>query len=83
MGERDWMLLRLGEMLDMVARPHRCEEEALPVDVRATLWQLGVPCNERTPREELVAKLWARKRSLLTTIQPTWGGPGFTPPTAA
>lgn len=83
MGERDWMLIKLGEMLDRIARPHRCEEEALPLDVRATLWQLGVPCNERTPRQELVARLWARKRSLLTAMHPGWGGPGITPPSAA
>lgn len=76
------MLIRLGQMLDAITRPHRCDE-ALPVDVRATLWQLGVPCNDRTPREELVARLWERKRSLLTAINPGWGGPGITPPSAA
>jgi len=83
MSERDWLLIRLGEMLNRLARPHPCDE-SLPVEVRATLRQLGVPCNERTPREELVARLWARKRSLLTAaMHPGWGGPGITPPSAA
>jgi hypothetical protein len=81
MSERDWQLMRLGEMLSLLARPHPCDE-SLTVDVRANLWKLGVPCNELTPREELVARLWAKKRSL-TAMQPGWGGPGITPPTAA
>ncbi len=82
MGERERLLRRLGELLDVVARPHGCNE-AVPVEVRAALWQLGVPCSELTPREELVEMLWARKRNLLSAFQPGWGGPGFTPPTAA
>lgn len=83
MSERDWMLIRLGQLLDLVARPHRCEEAALPFEVRATLLQLGVPCSEQTPREELVAQLWALKRNLQAAITPGWGGPGITPPSAA
>jgi hypothetical protein len=51
--------------------------------VRASLWQLGLACGDRTTREELVARLWARKRSLLSAMQAGWGGPGVTPPTAA
>ncbi len=76
------MLVRLGRILDQIARPHRCDE-ALPVEVQASLWQLGVPCNGLTPRDELVASLWARKRSLLVAMQPEWGGPGINPPSAA
>ncbi len=83
MSERERLLFRLGRILDQVARPHRFDE-AVPVEVHAGLWQVGVPCDELTTREELVARLWARKRSLLTSLQPGWGGgPGVTPPTAA
>ena len=81
MSEHELMLVQVGDVLAKVARPYRCDD-ALPVDVRAALWQLGLPCTELTPREELVARLWAKKRSLLTT-QPEWGGPGVTPPPAA
>jgi hypothetical protein len=82
MSERERMLARLGMLLDQLARPHSCNE-ALPVDVQASLWQLGFPCNERTTREELIPRLWARKRVLLSTGGPEWSGPGLTPPSAA
>jgi hypothetical protein len=82
-SEHERLLFRLGRILDQVARPHGCNE-AVPIDVHAGLWQLGVPCDELTTREELVARLWARKRSLLASLQRGWGGdPGVTPPTAA
>ena len=76
------MLVQVGEVLSKVARPYRCED-VLPVDVRTALWQLGFPCGELTSREEVIARLWAKKRSLLSTMQPGWGGPGVTPPAAA
>ena len=76
------MLVQVGEVLSRVARPHPCDD-VLPVDVRAALWQLGFPCDELTPREDIVARLWAKKRSLLSNMQPGWGGPGITPPAAA
>ena len=38
--------------------------------VQAGVWRLGLACDEQTPREELVARLWARKRSLSLAIQP-------------
>lgn len=82
MSEHEQMLVQLGELLSRVARPHRCEDD-LPADVQTMVWQLGLPCTDLTSREELVARLWARKRSLLTTMQPGWGGPGVTPPPAA
>jgi hypothetical protein len=87
MSEHETMLIRVGRLLDQLARPYRCEE-ALPVDVQATLWQLGFPCNDLTTREELIPRLWARKRSLLSAggpgwSGPGWGGPGLTPPSAA
>ncbi len=82
MSEHELMLVQLGDILAKVARPYRCDD-VLPVDVRAALWQIGLPCHELTPREELVARLWAKKRSLLTAMQPGWGGPGVTPPAAA
>ena len=82
MSEHERMLVQLGRLLAEVARPYRCDD-VLPDDVRASLWQLGVPCNDLTPREELIASLWQRKRTLLTAMRPGLGGPGVTPPTAA
>ena len=82
MSDHELMLVHVGELLSKVARPHGCDD-AIPVDVRASLWQLGMPCNEMTPREEVIAKLWAKKRTLLTSTTPGWGGPGITPPAAA
>ena len=68
MSEHERLLDQLGEVLSKIARPYRCDD-VLPVDVRASLWQLGLQCNELTSREEL--------------MQFEWGGPGVTPPTAA
>lgn len=82
MSEHELMLVQVGEVLSQVARPHRCDD-VLPVDVRAALWQLGFPCSELTSREEIISRLWAKKRTLLSTMQPGWGGPGVTPPAAA
>ncbi len=72
MSEHEELLLQLGDVLARIARPHRVDE-ALPQEVKASLWQLGFPCHELTPREELIAQLWARKRILQ----------GVTPPSAA
>jgi hypothetical protein len=83
MSEHELKLVQLGRILAQVARPHRCDD-ALPEEVQARLWQLGLACSETTSREQLVARLWARKRSLLMTARPQWGGgPGVTPPSAA
>ena len=82
MSEQERLLARLGSLLSQVARPHRCDD-ALPDEVHAGLWELGFPCSKETSREELVARLWARKRSLLLVMQSEWGGPGVTPPNAA
>ena len=83
MSEHELMLVKVGELLSRVARPHR-HDIGLPDDLRASLWQLGFPCSELTPREEIVARLWAKKRSLLTSVHSGWGGgPGVTPPAAA
>ena len=82
MGERELMLVQLGQALDRVARPHQCDE-ALPVELQANLWRLGIPCEARTPRHEVVSLLWARKRNLSLAFQPRWDGPGETPPNAA
>jgi hypothetical protein len=82
MSERDLMLLRLGQALARVARPHR-SDEALPAELQANLWRLGVPCDAQTQREEVVSLLWARKRNLWLAFQPTWDGPRATPPNAA
>lgn len=82
MSEQDLMLVQLSLALNRVARPHQ-RDEALPGELQTRLWRLGVPCDELTPREQLVARLWARKRRLSLAAQPTWGGPGATPPNAA
>ena len=82
MSEHELMLVQVGQVLAKVARPYRCDD-VLPGDVRATLWQLGLRCNELTSREEIITRLWAKKRSLMSAAQPGWGGPGVTPPSAA
>ena len=82
MSEPERMLLRLGKLLGEIARPHLCGD-ALPAEVTKSLWEVGLPCNELTPREELIAGLWARKRMVLTAMRPDWGGHGLTPPGAA
>ena len=82
MSEQELMLVQVGQVLQEVARPHSCDAP-LPGHVQASLWRLGLPCDELTPREHVVALLWARKRSLSSAVQPTWRGPGATPPNAA
>ena len=82
MSERELMLAQLGQVLQKVARPYSCDAP-LPGSVQADLWTLGVPCDALTPREQLIALIWARKRNLSMSCQPTWGGPGATPPSAA
>lgn len=82
MSEQERLLAQLGELLSKIARPYRADDD-LPSDVRSRLSQMGFACSELTTREELIARLWARKRSLLTAMSPEWGGPRLTPPTAA
>jgi hypothetical protein len=82
MSEREKLLVRLGKLLEQIARPHPCHQ-ALPAEVQASLWQLGFQCDEATPREELIPRIWERKRTLLAGVGPEWGGPGLTPPSAA
>ena len=82
MSEHELMLVQVGQVLKRVARPYLCDAP-LPVDLQASVSRLGLACDEKTPREELVARLWASKRSLCLAIQPTWDGPGASPPNAA
>ena len=82
MSEQQLMLVQIGQALDRVARPHRCDE-ALPVELQANLLRLGLPFDAQTPRKELVSLLWARKRNLSLAFQPRWDGPGTTPLSAA
>jgi hypothetical protein len=78
----DWLLeRRLGAALELVARPHGCDE-SLTLEVQARLWQLGVPCSDFTPRDELVSRLWARKRSQTPGRPDAFQLPDW-PPTAA
>jgi hypothetical protein len=83
MSEHERTLARLGEMLSQIARPYGVDDLELPLEVRSGLCQLGFPCSELTTREELITRLWARKRMLMAAMQPRWGGPGVTPPSAA
>jgi hypothetical protein len=82
MSEHELMLVQVGKVLNLVARPH-LSDAPLPFDVQASVWRLGLACDRETPREDLVARLWARKRSLSVAIQPRWDGPGTTRPNAA
>jgi hypothetical protein len=76
MSEHERLLASLGEMLSEVARPHAVDDD-LPLELRSGLHRLGVPCTEMTTREELISRLWARKRILMAAMQPQWdGGPG-------
>lgn len=70
MSEEERLLDRLGRLLEQVARPHQCDE-VLPAELRMSLWQLGFPCSEFTTREELIPRLWARKRSLVQEWPPS------------
>lgn len=82
MSEQELMRFQVGRLLSEVARPHRCDE-TIPLEVRADLWQLGFPCDEAISRKEVIARMWARNRTLQVDLQPTWGGPRPMPPAAA
>ncbi|MGH7765171.1 MAG: hypothetical protein ACREOM_12235 [Candidatus Dormibacteraceae bacterium] len=82
MSEQELMLVRVGHALSQIARPHRFDE-AIPAELQVNLRQLGLPCSPLTPREEVIARLWARKRTLQTNLEPLWSGPGPTSPAAA
>jgi hypothetical protein len=56
MSEHELMLVQVGHVLNQVARSHLCDAP-LPADIRARVWRLGLSCDERTPREDLVAQL--------------------------
>ena len=51
------------EALAQITRPHHFDE-ALTLELRRCLCQLGVPCDEFTPRADLIAQIWAKKRGL-------------------
>ena len=75
------MLVQVGQALAQLARPY-AREDTVPSQVLATLWQLGMPCDALTPREVLIAELWARKRSLSVAFRPSPGNHDWTPPAA-
>ncbi len=81
MTQRERTIARLGAALSQLARPHGCDDP-LPADVQATLRQLGLRCDELTPRTELIAELWSRKRILSAAFQPGLTHRGW-PPSAA
>jgi len=55
------LVLILDAALAELTRPHRCDESITPI-VRDALCQLGLTCDESTPRADLIAQIWARKR---------------------
>jgi hypothetical protein len=55
------LVLILDTALAQVTRPHLSGEPVTPI-VRDALHQLGLVCDESTPREDLIAQLWERKR---------------------
>ena len=67
MTQQEHTLATLGVALSQLARPHGCEETLSP-RVLGTLKQLGVDCDGLTPRQDLIAELWARKRHLVTAF---------------
>lgn len=60
----------LDAALAEITRPHPCDEPVRPI-VRDALRQLGLECDESTPRAALVAQVWARKRR----VAPARGAP--------
>ena len=62
MGDRELTGV-FDEALAQITRPHRFNEE-LTLELRQCLRQLGVPCDEFTPRADLIAQIWAKKRGL-------------------
>jgi hypothetical protein len=83
MSEQELMLVKVGQVLAQIARPHRCGDDGVPAELQANLWELGVACGDLTPREDVIAQLWARKRTLRVSIEPLWDGPAPTSPAAA
>lgn len=81
MSEQELMLLQVGQVIERIARPHRCDE-SIPVELQSNLLQLGFSCDGGTSREALITSLWARKRSLLLDVNRFWSGPTSTPPAA-
>jgi hypothetical protein len=55
------LALILDAALAEVTRPHRFDEPLTSI-VRDALCQLGLACDESTPRIELIAQIWDRKR---------------------
>lgn len=60
----------LADLLKQVARPHPVGEQLAP-DLQASLWQLGVACESSTPRQRVVALLWARRRTMTDATPPS------------
>lgn len=69
MGDPELALI-LDEALAQITRPHRIDrmEEALTIELRQCLCELGMPCDEFTPRADLIAQVWAKKRGLAPLV---------------
>jgi hypothetical protein len=68
MGNQDLALI-LDAALAEITRPHRLNEPLIPI-VRDALCQLGFLCDESTPRTDLIAQIWARKRPATLVVVP-------------
>jgi hypothetical protein len=55
------LALILDAALTEVTRPHLSGDPVTPI-VRDALRQLGLVCDESTPREDLIVQIWERKR---------------------
>ena len=55
------LALILDTALAEISRPHRCGQPLRPI-LRDALCELGLMCDESTPRIDLIAQVWARKR---------------------
>jgi hypothetical protein len=62
MGDVELRVL-FDEALAQIARPRRIDERLTP-ELRQSLCQLGMTCDEFTPRAELFAQVWTKKRGL-------------------
>jgi len=62
MGDREFTFDFDGA-LAQITRPDPFGE-ALTLELRQCLCQLGVPCDEFTSRADLIAQIWVKKRRL-------------------
>jgi hypothetical protein len=67
MSEQERMLVKLGEVLAPIARPHRFDE-VIAVEVQSNLWQIGDALGCTNPRGHLQATM-ARRQGANRTLR--------------